>query len=75
MAVFEAKPEHNIEYVPSEDQMSFAQHFMHLGLINNFYIGILIDSKTSKDFDALIHAKFLVARPDQINLIKQDYLK
>ncbi len=75
MAVFEAIPEDDIEYAPSADQMSFAQHFMHLGLINNFYIGILIDSKTYKDFDALIEAEFLIARPDQINLFQPDYLK
>lgn len=75
MAVFEAMPEDNIENSPSDEQMSFAQHFMHLGLINNFYIGILIDSKTYKDFDALIEAKFLIARPDQINLFQPDYLK
>lgn len=75
LAVFEAMPEDTIEYAPSESQMSFAQHFMHLGLINNFYFGIVIDSKTYKDFDALIEAKFLIARPDQINLFQPDYLK
>ena len=55
LAVFEAMPEDTIEYSPSTEQMSFAQHFMHLGLINNFYMGILTDSKTYKDFDALIN--------------------
>ena len=50
MAVFEAMPEDDIEYSPSEDQMSFAQHFMHLGLINNFYIGILSDFQDLQRF-------------------------
>ena len=75
MAVLDAMPEDNIEYAPSEEQMSFIQHFMHLGLINNFYIGILIDSKTYKDFNALIAAKFLIERPDQINLFQPDHLE
>lgn len=74
MAVLEAMPEDNIEYVPSEDQMSFAQHFMHMGLINNFYIGILVDSKTYPDFDALIKAEFLISRPDELNLFQPDFL-
>lgn len=74
MAVFEAMPEDKLEYTPVGEQMSFAQHFMHLGLINNFYMGILMDSKTYPDFDALIKAKFLIERPDPISLFQQDYL-
>ncbi|MGB5820996.1 MAG: DinB family protein [Saonia sp.] len=75
LAVLEAMPENHIEYAPSEYQMSFAQHFMHLGFINNTYIGILLDSKTYPDFDALMAAKFLMEPPDQINLFQPDYLK
>ncbi len=74
MAVFDAMPEDQLEYAPSEEQMTFAQHFMHLGLINNFYIGILVDSKTYPDFNALIQAKFLLPRPDPINLFQPDHL-
>lgn len=75
MVAFDAMPEDNLEYAASEQQMSFAQHFMHLGLINNFYIGILMDSKTYPDFNTLIKAEFLIERPDQINLFQPDYLK
>ena len=75
LAVLDAMPEANIEYRPSEDQMSFAQHFMHLGLINNFYLGILTDTKTYPDFYALIEAEFLVERPDPINLFQPDVLR
>ncbi len=75
MAVFEAMPEDTLEYAPSKEQMTFVQHFMHLGLINNFYMGILTDAKTYKDFPALIKAEFLIPRPDPINLFQPDYLE
>ncbi|NNK76232.1 MAG: DinB family protein [Maribacter sp.] len=75
LAVFEAMPEDDIEYRPSNEQLSFVQHFMHLSLVNNFYMGILTDSKTYKDFYALMEADFLVSRPDEINLFQPDYLE
>ena len=75
LAVFEAMPEDDIEFRPSDEQLSFAQHFMHLGLVNNFYMGILTDSNTYKDFYALIEAEFLIARPDLVNLFQPDFLE
>ena len=50
LAVFEAMPEDDIEFKPSDEQLSFAQHFMHLGLVNNFYMGILTDPIPTKTF-------------------------
>lgn len=75
MAVFNSMPADLIEYAPTTEQMSFAQHFMHLGLINNFYFGILTDEKTYKNFSELIAADFLVERPDEINLFQPDMLQ
>lgn len=75
MAVFEAMPEDNLEYSPSKEQMSFAQHFMHIGFTNNAFIGILIDSKTYPDFDTLKEAEFFLEPTDPINLFQPDYLQ
>jgi len=75
MAVIEAMPEDNLEYRPSEEQMSFAQHFMHLGFTNNAFIGILLDSKSYPDFGTLMEAEFFLDRPDPINLFQPDNLK
>ncbi len=74
LAVLEAMPEGAIEYRPSEDQMSFAQHLMHLGFTNTMYIGILLDTTTYKDFDALKKADFLIWPPDDISLFQPDTL-
>ena len=73
--VFDKMPADDLEFSPTREQMSFAQHFMHLGLINNFYMGILIDSNTYPDFDTLIKADFLIPRPDPINLFQPDRLQ
>ncbi|NHF58602.1 DinB family protein [Flavobacteriaceae bacterium TP-CH-4] len=75
MAVFEAMPADQMEFTPSRDQMSFAQHFMHLSFVNSSYIGIIVDSKTYPDFYALMEAEFLMQPPDQINSFQPDYLK
>ena len=75
MAVFEAMPADHLEFTPSRDQMSFAQHFMHLGFINVSYLGIVVDPKTYPDFYAHMEAEFLIQPPDQINLFQPDYLK
>lgn len=72
MAVLEAMPLDQLEFRPSPEQLSFAQHFLHLGFTNNSFIGILIDSKTYPDFDAMIQADFLLERPDPINLFQPD---
>ena len=75
LAVLEAMPEDSLEFSPTKEQMSFAQHFLHLGYTNNSFIGILIDSKTYPDYDALKEAKFFIERPDPINLFQPDKLK
>ncbi len=75
MAVLDAMPEDRLEYRPSEEQLSFAQHFMHLGFTNNAFIGILLDSKSYPDFDALMEAHFFLERPDPINLFQPDHFK
>lgn len=75
LAVFESMPGDTVEFSPSVEQLSFAQHFMHLSLINNFYFGILVDHRTYKDFNALIKADFLLERPDPINLFQPDELQ
>ena len=75
LAVLEAMPEDSLEFSPTKEQMSFAQHFLHLGYTNNSFIGILVDSKTYPDYDALKEAKFFIERPDPINLFQPDKLK
>jgi len=75
LAVFEAMPENDIEYTPSEVQISFAQHFMHLGFVNVMYMGILLDPKTYPDFDALKDEEFMMSPPDPINLFQPDVLQ
>ncbi len=75
LAVLEAMPEDDLEFQPTKEQMSFAQHFMHLGFTNNSFIGILMDSETYPDFAALKEANFFLERPDPINLFQPDNLQ
>ncbi|WP_435625796.1 DinB family protein [Flagellimonas sp.] len=75
LAVLEAMPAETIEFRPTEEQFSFAQHFLHLGFINVTYFGILVDSKTYKDFYALMEADFLIQPPDAINVFQPDTLQ
>jgi len=74
LAVLEAMPEDKLEFSPSMAQMSFAQHFLHLGFTNNTFIGILIDAKTYPDFNALKNAEFLLELSDPINIFQPDAL-
>jgi len=75
MQVFDSMPEDKIEFQPSLYQMSFAQHFLHMGYTNNMFIGVLMDSKTYADYDALNDASFFLKRPDPINLFQSDKLQ
>ncbi len=75
LAVLNAMPIDKLEYQPSKEQMSFAQHFMHIGFTNNAFIGILMDSATYPDFNALTKATFFLERPDSINLFQPDFFK
>lgn len=74
LEVFDAMPEDSIEFTPTLEQMTFAQHFMHLCFINNMYMGILLDSKTYAGFDTLMEAEFFIDRPDPVNLFQPDKL-
>lgn len=75
LAVLESMPAETIEFRPTEEQFSFAQHFLHLGFINVTYFGILVDSKTYKDFYELMEADFLIQPPDGINVFQPDSLQ
>lgn len=75
LAVLDAMPLDQLEFRPSPEQLSFAQHFLHLGFTNNSFIGILMDPKTYPDFDTMIKAAFLMERPDPINLFQPDALQ
>ena len=74
LEVFDTMPADSIEYTPTAEQMTFAQHFLHLSFINNMYLGILLDSKTYPGFDTLMEAEFFIDRPDPINLFQPDKL-
>lgn len=74
LAILDAMPEHKLEYRPSEEQLSFAQHFLHIGFTNNSFIGILMDTKTYPDFNAMMESNFLLERPDPISLFQADNL-
>lgn len=74
IAILEAMPADRFEYRPSEEQLSFAQHFLHIGFTNNSFIGILMDTKTYTDFDAMMKSQFFLERPDPISLFQPDNL-
>ena len=74
-AVLDTMPLDQLEFRPTPEQMSFAQHFMHIGFTNNSFIGILTDTTTYPDFEAMIKADFLLERPDPINLFQPDNLQ
>ncbi|MEY8021799.1 DinB family protein [Muriicola sp. SD30] len=75
LAVLEAMPAESLEYSPTEQQMSFAQHFLHLGFTNNMFLGILLDKNTYPDFEAMMKADFFLDRPDAVNLMQPDRLE
>lgn len=75
LSVLDAMPDDKLEYSPKTAQMSFAQHFLHMGFTNNSFIGILMDSKTYTDFNELKEADFFIKRPDPINLFQPDFLQ
>ncbi|MBC3759675.1 DinB family protein [Hyunsoonleella sp. SJ7] len=75
LAVFEAMPQEAIEYSPNIEQMSFAQHFMHIGFTNNSFIGVLMDKQTYPDFEGLLKADFFIDRPDGVSLFHPDFMK
>ena len=46
-----------------------------MGYTNNAFIGVLIDSKTYPDYEAVMKAKFFLERPDPISLFQRDQLE
>ncbi|MEZ4776995.1 MAG: DinB family protein [Bacteroidia bacterium] len=68
LAVFDAMPEDFLEFSPTKEEMSFAQHFIHLGFWNNLYLGMITDQADYDPQKPLFDAKYLIARPDNINL-------
>ncbi|GGD06452.1 DinB family protein [Hyunsoonleella pacifica] len=72
LEVFNTMPEESLEYSPTDAQMSFAQHFMHIGFTNNAFIGVLVDSKTYPDFAAMSKAAFFLERPDSVSVFYPD---
>lgn len=75
LKIFDAMPAADLEFSPSAEQMSFAQHFMHLAYTNNSFIGVLVDTKTYADYDALQDADFFLDRPDPISVFYPDRLQ
>lgn len=74
LAVFEAMPEAHIEFHPTETQMTFAQHFIHLGFFNNFFLGFMMDQSGFTAFEDVFKGDYLIKRPDEIDLFHQAYL-
>lgn len=75
LAVLDTMPEELLEYSPTEVQLSFVQHFLHIGFTNNSFIGVLMDETTYPDFDAMMKSEFFLERPDPINLFQPDTLE
>ncbi|UWX53633.1 DinB family protein [Maribacter litopenaei] len=68
-------PVEHLEFRPSPEQMSFAQHFLHIGFTNNMFIGVLMDTNTYADFNALQEASFFLDRPDEVSLFNADSMQ
>jgi uncharacterized damage-inducible protein DinB len=75
MAVLDTMPIEDLEFRPSPEQMSFAQHFLHIGYTNNMFLGVLKDEKTYADFNALKDAAFFLDLPDPISVFNADTLQ
>lgn len=73
--VFNAMPAEFLEYAPSEDQMSFAQHYIHLSFFNNFFLGFMMDEVGFSDFQKVFQQDYLLKRPDDINLFNNAALE
>ncbi|MDC6405976.1 MULTISPECIES: DinB family protein [Maribacter] len=75
MAVLDAMPLEDLEFRPSPEQMSFAQHFLHIGYTNNMFLGVLKDEKTYADFNVLKDAPFFFDLPDPVSVFNADSLQ
>lgn len=70
VAVLDAMPNEAIEFSPSKDQLTFAQHLIHLSFINNMLFGFMMDDSGFKNMKTLFSAEYLLDRPDNINIFK-----
>lgn len=75
LVIYDAMPDEKIEFSPSTAQMTFSQHFMNACFFNNAYLGVMQDKSEYPDFDSLVKANFIIARPDDINLFQHASLK
>lgn len=74
LAVFGAMPEDNIEFSPAKNQLTFAQHFIHLSFFNVLFIGFMMDKADFTDFESLMQKDYLIQPPDDIDIFKMGYL-
>ncbi|RRQ48288.1 DinB family protein [Maribacter algicola] len=75
LSVLDTMPLEDLEFRPSPAQMSFAQHFLHIGYTNNMFIGVLKDEKTYADFNTLKEAPFFLEMPDPLSVFNADSLQ
>ncbi len=70
LAVLEAMPEIFLEFSPTRDQLTFAQHLIHLGFFNNMFLGLILDPADLMKTEVLFTADYLLERPDAIALFE-----
>lgn len=74
LAIFDTMPAEHIEFSPTENQLTFAQHFIHLSFFNVLFMGLMMDKADFTDFESLMQKEYLILPPDDIDLFKMDYL-
>ncbi|MEK6478176.1 DinB family protein [Catalinimonas sp. 4WD22] len=75
LAVFDAMPAEHIEFSPTENQLTFAQHFIHLSFFNVLFMGLMTDKEEFTDFESLMQKDYLIPPPDDIDIFKVGHLK
>lgn len=73
--VVKLMPAEYIEFSPSENQMTFAQHCIHLGFFNPLFFGFMMDEKGSVEWKDIFGADYIIKQPDEISLFENAYLK
>lgn len=74
LAVFDAMPAEYIEFSPTENQLTFAQHFIHLSFFNVLFMGLAMDKAGDSDFGSLMQRDYLMPPPDDIQIFEVDVL-
>ncbi len=77
IAVLDAMPEEHIEFTPSEEQLTFIQHLIHLGFWNNLFMGFLLDGKgieSQATLEDISSMPYMIDHPDGIDIFKFDTL-